>query len=128
MTFAVIKTGGKQYKIKEGDKLTVEKLEGKEGDKIKLEDVLLLAQDENVILGTPFIEGAFVEAEILEQKKAPKVIVFKYKPKKRYKKKKGHRQLQTVLEIKKIVLGKKKDAKTNKPTKKRDKKEEKEAK
>ena len=101
--FAVIKTGGKQYKVKEGDKLTVEKLEAKVGDKIKFEQVLLVAENDDVKIGTPFIKGAFVEAEVLEQKKGPKVIIFKYKPKKRYKKKRGHRQPQTVVEIKGIV-------------------------
>ena len=98
--FAVIKTGGKQYLIKEGDKLKVEKLEGKEGDKIVLEEVLLA--DEK--MGVPLVEGAKVEAKILKQGKAKKVTVVKYKPKIRYKKTTGHRQLFTEIQIEKISV------------------------
>ena len=96
---AIIKTGGKQYLIKEGDKIKVEKLEGTEGDKITLENVLL-ADDK---MGAPLVEGAKVEAKILQQGKAKKVTVVKYKPKIRYKKTTGHRQLFTQIEIVKIV-------------------------
>lgn len=95
---AVIKTGGKQYLIKEGDKIKVEKLEGKEGDKIKLENVLLAGEK----MGAPLVEGASVEAKILSQAKDKKVNVVKYKPKTRYKIQRGHRQLFTELEILKI--------------------------
>ena len=95
---AVIKTGGKQYLIKEGDKLKVEKLEGKEGDKLELENVLLVGDK----MGTPLVDGAKVEAKILKQGRAKKVTVVKYKPKIRYKKTTGHRQLFTEIQIEKI--------------------------
>jgi len=95
---AVIKTGGKQYLIKEGDKLKVEKLEGKEGDKLELREVLLV--DEK--MGVPLVEGAKVEVKILKQGKSKKVSVVKYKRKTRYKKTTGHRQLFTEIQIEKI--------------------------
>jgi len=95
---AVIKIGGKQYLIKEGDKLKVEKLEGNEGDTLKLDNVLLLGEK----MGAPLVEGASVEAKILRQGKSDKVRVVKYKPKTRYKKVTGHKQFFTELEILKI--------------------------
>jgi large subunit ribosomal protein L21 len=101
---AVIKTGGKQYIIKPGDRLKVEKIEGKLGDMVEINEVLLVKTDKEIKIGTPLIGGAKVKASIVEQGKAPKVIVFKKKPKKGYKRKKGHRQLYTTLEIKEILL------------------------
>ena len=90
--FAIIKTGGKQYKIKENDTIFVEKLKNKKGDKIDIKDVLLLSNDEkNIKIGTPYLKGVSIKAEILEQKK-----------RKNYKKKNGHRQDITVLKILKI--------------------------
>ncbi|BAU23075.1 50S ribosomal protein L21 [Caldimicrobium thiodismutans] len=100
--FAVIKTGGKQYVVKPGDRIRVEKLEGKPGDSVEIKDVLLVKQGEEVKVGDPFVSNAMVTAEIVEQGRAPKVIVFKKKPKKGYKRKKGHRQFITTLEIKEI--------------------------
>ena len=101
--FAIIKTGGKQYKIKENDTIFVEKLKNKKGDKIDIIDVLLLSNDEkNIKIGTPYLKGVSVKAEVLEQKKNKKVIVFKKKRRKNYKKKNGHRQEITVLKILKI--------------------------
>ncbi|MBU1179931.1 50S ribosomal protein L21 [Patescibacteria group bacterium] len=97
---AIIKTGGKQYLLKEGDKIKVEKLEGKENDKIILDNVLLVEDK----LGAPLVEGAKVEAKILRQGKSKKVTVVKYKPKVRYKKTTGHRQLFTEIEIEKIIV------------------------
>mgnify|MGYP001597034601 CR=1 FL=1 len=95
---AVIKTGGKQYIVKENDKLKVEKLEGNVGDILKLDEVLLA--DEKV--GTPLVAGAYVEAEILNQGKAKKIRVVKFKSKVRYLRTRGHRQLFTEIQIKKI--------------------------
>ena len=99
---AIIKTGGKQYKISPGRKIKIEKLEGNEGDAITLGDVLLMAGDKEVKIGQPKVEGAKVMAKILKQDRAKKVIIFKYKPKKRYQVKRGHRQPYTLIEIESI--------------------------
>lgn len=98
---AIFKTGGKQYLIKEGDKIRVEKLDAKEGETVKLEDVFLAANGD-VKVGAPNIPNAFVEAKILRQGKGDKVRVVKFKSKVRYKREKGHRQLFTELQIQKI--------------------------
>ncbi|MGC9142091.1 MAG: 50S ribosomal protein L21 [Caldimicrobium sp.] len=100
--FAVIKTGGKQYVVKPGDRLKVEKIEGNPGDIVEIKVVLLINTGENLKIGTPLVESALVTAEIIEQGKSPKIIVFKKKPKKGYKRKRGHRQLFTTIEIKEI--------------------------
>ena len=100
---AVIKTGGKQYLVKKGDRIEIEKIEGKEGDEIEFTDILLLEKNKKVEIGKPKIEKAKVVGKILEQGRGEKVIIFKYKPKKRYKKKAGHRQPYTKIEIKEIV-------------------------
>ena len=99
---AVIKTGGKQYLIKPGDKLKIEKIDKEPGKEIIFDEVLLLEKNKKVEIGTPFIKGVKVQAQVLEQDKYKKVIIFKYKPKKRYKKKTGHRQPYTLIEIKSI--------------------------
>jgi len=99
---AVIKTGGKQYLVKPGDKIKVEKLEKKEGEEITFDEVLLLERSKKLTIGTPMVKGAKVLAKVLETKKGKKVIAFKYSPKKRYKLKKGHRQNYTLVEIKEI--------------------------
>ena len=96
---AVIKTGGKQYKVSPGDKLEIEKIEGKEGDIIKFSEVLLVEKDEKVEIGNPFVKDAVVEAKVIKQAKGDKITIIKYKPKKRYQKKMGHRQLLTEIEI-----------------------------
>ena len=101
MTFAVIKTGGKQYKVAEGDVLRVEKLETK-SDEIVFDDVLLVVNGE-VKLGKPVVSGAKVIAKIIEEGKGEKKIVFKYKSKTRQHKKKGHRQPYTKVQITKIT-------------------------
>ncbi|MEO1043473.1 MAG: 50S ribosomal protein L21 [Pseudomonadota bacterium] len=98
MSYAVIKTGGKQYRVKSGDVINVEKLEGEAGDTVKLEEVLMLGGDE-VKVGAPLIEGASVDAEIVEQTRAPKIIVFKKRRRQNYRRKKGHRQDMTTLKI-----------------------------
>ncbi|MFA5023779.1 MAG: 50S ribosomal protein L21 [Patescibacteria group bacterium] len=98
---AVIKTGGKQYKVKEGETLKIEKLEAAKGEKVKLE-TLLIAEEANLELGQPSL-GQKVEAEVLETAKGKKVTVVKYKNKTRYKKTVGHRQLFTAVKILKIA-------------------------
>lgn len=97
--FAVIKTGGKQYLVSSDQKLKIEKLEGKEGDKVAFSEVLLLADNGNVKIGKPFIAGAKVEGEIVKQARSRKVIVFKYHSKARVRKTKGHRQHFTEVKI-----------------------------
>ncbi len=99
MKFAVIETGGKQYRVTPGQKLKIEKLETKIGDSLVFDKVLLVADDENVQVGAPYVEGAKVEAKILKQGHHKTVIVFKYHSKTRYRKKKGHRQLFTEIEV-----------------------------
>ncbi len=99
---AVIQTGGKQYDVQEGDKIKVEKIEGKVGDKIVFDQVLLIDDGKDLQVGKPFLEGAKVEGKILEQTKAPKIIIIKQKAKKRYLKKQGHSQKLTEIEIVKI--------------------------
>lgn len=96
---AVVRTGGKQYVVKAGDKIKVEKLEGGVGESISFADVLLVGDDKDVKVGQPQVEGASVEAKILKQGRSRKVIIFKYKKKKRERRKKGHRQHFTELEI-----------------------------
>jgi large subunit ribosomal protein L21 len=100
--YAVIKTGGKQYKVTEGDKLRVEKLNAEVDAEVTLEGVLLVSKDGEVKLGKPFVEGAKVVATVVAQGKAKKVVNFKYKPKTGFHRKKGHRQLFTELQIKSI--------------------------
>lgn len=99
---AIIKTGGKQYKIKEGDKLKIEKIEGQEGDTVVFSEVLFVGDEKDVKVGMPILEGVKVEGKILSQEKDKKVWGIKHKPKKRYKVKFGHRQQITVVEINKI--------------------------
>ena len=96
--YAVIRTGGKQYKVEEGDVVLVEKLDAEVGASVSF-DVLMLCDGENVQVGRPTVSGASVKAEVLEHGKAKKVIVFKYKPKKNYRKKQGHRQPYTKVKI-----------------------------
>jgi len=101
--FAVIETGAKQYKVSTGKKIKVEKLDTKEGDSFVFDKVLLINDKDKVNIGEPYIKGAKVEAKVLEQGRDKKKIVFRYHPKTRYKKKKGHRQPFTKLEITKIT-------------------------
>ena len=99
MKLAIIKTGGKQYIALEGSSFHVEKLEGVAGDKISFSYVLLVSDNDVVATGTPTVAGKTVEAEIVEQGRAKKVIVMKYLAKSRYKKKNGHRQPYTKVKI-----------------------------
>lgn len=96
---AVIKTGGKQYLVKPGDKIKVEKLDKGEGKEIVFSEVLLLEKNKKLEIGSPFLKGVKVKGKVLKQGKGEKVIIFKYKPKKRYKRKIGHRQPFTQVEI-----------------------------
>jgi large subunit ribosomal protein L21 len=97
--FAVIRTGGKQYKVQKDDKIEVEKLEGKEGASVDLAEVLYLGDGKTVKVGEPLVKGASVKAKIIAQKHAPKVTIFKKKRRQNYRRTKGHRQPLTVLQI-----------------------------
>ena len=97
--FSIIQTGGKQYKVSTGQKLKIEKLEAEVDGNFVFDKVLLTVDGESVKIGTPYVEGAKVEAIVLKQGKGEKKIVFKYHSKARYRKKKGHRQLFTEVEI-----------------------------
>lgn len=101
--YAVIETGGKQYRVEEGDTLYVEKLNAEVGETINFDKVLILSKDGELLAGKPFVDGAKVEGSVLDQGKAKKIIVFKYKAKKNYRKKTGHRQPFTKVKIEKIV-------------------------
>jgi len=101
--FAVIKTGGKQYVVRPGDILKVEKIEGQVGDTVEISEVLLVNKEGDLKVGRPVVEGCKVVASIVEQGRSPKIIVFKKRAKKGYKKKRGHRQYYTTIEIKEIV-------------------------
>ncbi len=97
--YAVIKTGGKQYQVKVGDVVFIEKIDAEDGATVTFDEVLLIGGEEGVKVGTPVVPGAKVEAKVLGQTKGKKVIVFKYKSKKGYRNKNGHRQPYTKVEI-----------------------------
>ncbi|MEW8974210.1 MAG: 50S ribosomal protein L21 [Tissierellaceae bacterium] len=101
--YAVIETGGKQYRVQEGDILFVEKIDVEEGQGVNFDKVLLVSKEGDITVGKPFVEGAKVEGSVLEQGKSKKIVVFKYKAKKNYRKKQGHRQPYTRVKIEKIV-------------------------
>lgn len=100
---AIIRTGGKQYKVKAGDKVKIEKLDGEEGSTVSFSDVLFLGDEKDVKVGTPVVQGAKVEGKILRTFKDKKVVGIKHKAKKRYKVKFGHRQTMTEVEITKVA-------------------------
>ena len=100
--YAVIVTGGKQYKVSEGDTIFVEKLEVEEGSSVTFDQVLIAGEGEDVKVGAPTVDGATVEAKVVKNGKAKKIYVFKMKRKKNYRRKKGHRQPYTKVEIVKI--------------------------
>ena len=100
--YAIVKTGGKQYKVAQGDVLFVEKLEANEGDVVTLDQVLAVSGENGLTVGSPVVEGATVTAKVVAQGKAKKVIVYKYKAKKDYRRKQGHRQPYTKLVIESI--------------------------
>jgi large subunit ribosomal protein L21 len=103
--FAVIRTGGKQYKVASGDVIAVEKLVGEPGATVELAEVLMVGEGADVSTGTPLVAGATVSAELVEHRRADKIIVFKKKRRQNYRRKNGHRQHQTVLRITEIRAG-----------------------
>ena len=121
---AVFKTGGKQYSVKAGQILKVEKLEGKKGDNVSFKDVLAVSENAQNTIGAPLVDGAVVEAKILDQIRDKKIIVFKKRKRQNYRSTQGHRQYLTVLKIESISLGgkksssEKKELLTSKPIKK----------
>lgn len=103
--FAVIKTGGKQYKVQEGDVLNVEKLNMEKEKKVTFDKVLLIEDEGKTLIGTPFVENALVRAEVIENFKDKKVLVFKKKRRKQYRRTRGHRQELTRIKIEEIIQG-----------------------
>jgi len=101
--FAVIKTGGKQYKVVKDDVITVERLTGESGDAVEIPDVLMVAGEGGVTMGSPMVAGAKVTAEVVEQTRGDKIIVFKKKRRQNYRRKAGHRQDLTVLKVTDIL-------------------------
>lgn len=105
MPFAVVRTGGKQHRVEPGQTIDVEKLPVEEGQTVELTEVLLVSDDNGVHHGRPLVDGAKVVGRVVKQGRGPKIIVFKYKPKIRYRKKTGHRQALTRIAIEDIVTG-----------------------
>ena len=105
MVYAIVRTGGKQYRVQQGATIDVERLAAPEGGRVELPDVLLLDEDGRVTVGTPTVPGVKVVAEVVSHGRGPKLIVFKYKAKTRYRKKTGHRQAFTRLAIQRIQVG-----------------------
>ncbi len=104
MMYAVVKTGGKEYRISKGDIIRVEKLEGKVGDPVALKDVLMVSQEDQVQFGTPHLTNVVVMGEIVQQVKGRKVLTYKMKKRKNYRRFKGHRQTYTYLKVNDIAL------------------------
>ncbi|NNE91632.1 MAG: 50S ribosomal protein L21 [Verrucomicrobiales bacterium] len=102
MAYAVIKTGGKQYRVEKGDKIDVEKIDAEVGDSVTFDEVLLSGEGDKVKVGTPFIDGASVKAKVVDQFRDKKVIAFKFKRRKGHHKTKGHRRHLTRLEIQSV--------------------------
>jgi large subunit ribosomal protein L21 len=104
MKYAIVESGGKQYKAVEGASIEVDRLNTQVGDEVTLDSVLLVVDDEKVTVGAPVVKGAKVATKVESHLKAPKVIIFKYQPKKRVRVKTGHRQQYTRLKIESIVV------------------------
>ena len=102
--FAIVRSGGKQYRVMPGQTITVERLPQEVGQQVELNEVLLISAEDGVHLGSPLVEGARVRARVLAHGRGPKIDVFKYKPKKRYRRLRGHRQEQTHLLIEAIEV------------------------
>ena len=121
--YAIIEACGKQYKVVEGDVVFFEKLDAEEGKKITFDNVILVSDNDKIQVGNPYVKGVKVEGKVISHGKGKKIIVFKFKPKKNYRRKQGHRQPYTKVEINKIVLketktekvAEEKEAKTTKP-------------
>ncbi len=103
--YAVISTGGKQYKVSKGDIVEIEKLDVQEGDTVEFDSVLMISDDSDVKIGKPLLKGAKVSAKAVEQKKGKKIIIFKKKRRKQYRRTRGHRQLLTAVKIEDIISG-----------------------
>ncbi len=102
--YAVVKTGGKEYRISKGDIIRVEKLEGVAGDRVTLEDVLMVSQEDQVQFGTPHLSNVVVTGEIVQQIKGRKILTYKMKKRKNYRRLKGHHQIYTYLKVNDIAL------------------------
>ena len=105
MPYAVIESGGKQYKVEPGDWIKVEKLDSQEGSLVELSNVLVVSQNDKTIIGNPSVEGARVTATVASHGKDKKIVIFKFKAKNRYRRKQGHRQNYTQLNIQEILMG-----------------------
>ena len=103
--YAIVESGGRQYRAEEGGSVTTEKLPYEVGEQIELDSVLLLANGDDVQIGQPTVDGVKVKATVVDQYRGKKIFVWKYKPKKRYRRRKGHRQYYTRLRIDEIVVG-----------------------
>jgi len=125
--FAVVKTGGKQYRVTEGDVIKVEKLEGEVGKSIVLDQILMIGDDKSVKVGEPLVAGTSVTADVLEQKKDTKIVIFKKKRRHNYRRKRGHRQEITVLRVTAIGKAAAKTAAPKAATKKTEAKAEEKA-
>ena len=108
--YAIVQTGGKQYRISEGDVINVEKLNAEAGSEVSLDEVLVIGSEDGIKVGKPYVEGASIKADVVENGKGEKLVIFKYKAKKDYRKKQGHRQPYTRLQIKEISFEGKKAA------------------
>jgi large subunit ribosomal protein L21 len=102
--YAVVKTGGKEYRISKGDIIRVEKVEGKAGDQVTVKDVLMVSQEGQAQFGTPYLTNAIITAEIVQEVKGKKVLTYKMKKRKNYRRFKGHRQTYTYLKVNDIAL------------------------
>jgi len=116
--YAIVRSGGKQYRVQEGATIDVERLSTAEGERIELSDVLFLDEDGRVTVGTPTVTGVKVVAEVVSHGRGPKIIVFKYKAKTRYRKKTGHRQSFTRLAIQRIQVGEEEEKPARRRTRK----------
>jgi large subunit ribosomal protein L21 len=101
--YAIFETGGKQFKVQEGEVLSIEKLQAEEGELVEISKVLALVKEDGIIVGKPYLEGAKVVLKVVEHGKGKKVLVFKYKPKKKYRKIRGHRQPYSKVVVDKII-------------------------
>jgi len=104
MAHAIFETGGKQYRVKEGDEIYIEKLDAEDNTKVKFDKVLAVLNEEDPKIGNPYVKGATITAKVLKSGKAKKIIVFKMKRRKGYQRKQGHRQLYTKVAIEKIAV------------------------
>ena len=103
--YAVVKTGGKEYRISKGDIIRVEKVQGRVGDQVAMKEVLIVSREGEVQLGNPFLADAIITGEIVQQAKGQKVLTYKMKRRKNYRRKKGHRQRYTYIKVSDITVG-----------------------